>query len=276
MQETHILLAAVSTVLLVGTGTQWLAWFLRLPAIVLLLLAGFVAGPLTGWLRPSELFGPSMMPIVSLSVALILFEGGLSLSFRELKQIWRPLVGLLTIGVAITWGGTSLAAMWLLDLPFPTSLTLGAILVVTGPTVILPMLREIRPRGAAAAIARWEGITIDPLGATLALLVVEALDAARHGSFGSVTVNALAGLGITIIVGAVVGCLAALLLIRAVWHFWIPDHLQNPVTLFFVILTFLIGNLLHHESGLLAVTVMGIVLGNQTSVNIKERLINWR
>ncbi|GIW90268.1 MAG: cation:proton antiporter [Pirellulaceae bacterium] len=272
MDNAQAYLVALSTVFLLGIGTQWIAWFLRMPAIVLLLMAGFLVGPVTGWLKPSQLFGDALMPIVSLSVGLILFEGGLNLSFRDLKQIWKPLVGLLTVGVLVTWGGTTLAAYYLLDCSLTTALTLGAILVVTGPTVIIPMLRDIRPRGPVAAIARWEGITIDPLGATLALLVVEAVDAAQHGSFSSATANAFVGLGITALVGTVVGILAGRALVKAMWNFWVPDHLQNPITLLFVIAAFLAGNLLYHESGLLAVTVMGIVLANQESVNVKRIL----
>ena len=179
------LLTTLSGILVLGIGAQWLAWRLRIPSILLLLGAGFSVGPAIGWIEPDQVFGPLLLPVVSLSVGLILFEGGLSLRFRELRKTWRSLAGLLTVGVLVTWGLTAVAARQILGIPGSLALLLGAILVVTGPTVIGPLLRHIRPTGRVGPVAKWEGIVIDPIGATLAVLVYEGLDSIRQAEFGS-------------------------------------------------------------------------------------------
>ena len=275
MDHTETLLAVMAGIFVLGIAIQWLAWRIRLPAILLLLAGGFVAGPLTRIIDPQKLFGDLLLPVVSLSVGLVLFEGGLNLRLHELREAWRSLFGLLTVGVAVTWAGASLAAWWLLDIPGSVALVLGAVLVVTGPTVIGPLLRDIRPSGRVDGVAKWEGIVIDPVGATLALLVFEATAAIRDGAFRSATVNALTGLASTTLVGLFAGLIAAGLLVLALKRFWIPDYLQNPVTLMFVVASFVAANALHHESGLLAVTVMGVALANQRKVSI-QRIVEFK
>ncbi|PXB82885.1 sodium:proton antiporter, partial [Pseudomonas aeruginosa] len=144
--------------------SQWLAWRLRLPAILFLLLSGIVAGPLLGWLDPDEMFGPLLFPLVSLAVALILFEGSLTLHFSEWKEIGTVVHRMVTIGALSTWGVIALAAHYLLDFSWEMALLFGTLTLVTGPTVIVPMLRVVRPKAAVANILRWEGIVIDPIG----------------------------------------------------------------------------------------------------------------
>jgi NhaP-type Na+/H+ or K+/H+ antiporter len=270
MEHTERLLAVLAGTFVLGIAIQWFAWRIRMPAILLLLAGGFLAGPVTHAIDPKSLFGDLLLPVVSLSVGLILFEGGLNLRLMELKGTWRSLVGLLTIGVLVTWIGSSVAAWYLLGIPKTVALILGAVLVVTGPTVIGPLLRDIRPSGRVGAVAKWEGIVIDPVGATMALLVFEAIDSIRHAEFGSVTVNVLSGLATTALVGLLVGFTAAGLLVLALKRFWIPDYLQNPVTLMFVMASFAIANGMHHEAGLLAVTVLGVALANQRQVPIQK------
>ncbi len=263
---TERLLTALAGIVVLGIGAQWLAWRLRVPSILLLLGAGFAVGPGMGWIDPDQLFGDLLLPVVSLSVGLILFEGGLSLRFRELRKTWGSLVGLLTVGVLVTWGLSAVAAKQILGIPGSLALLLGAILVVTGPTVIGPLLRHIRPTGRVAPVAKWEGIVIDPIGATLAVLVYEGLDAIRRAEYGSATLNVLQGLGATVLVGGLIGTLCAGVLVWCLRRFWIPDYLQNPVTLMFVVAALTASNALHHESGLLAVTLMGVILANQRIV----------
>lgn len=143
-------LIGLAGIVIVGIAAQWLSWRLRLPAIFLLLLAGFVAGGVTGWIDPDELLGAALFPIVSLSVAIILFEGGLSLDIAELAKIGRVVRNLASIGVVATWVLSAIAARFLLGFDWPLSALLGAILVVTGPTVIIPLLRHIRPTANSA------------------------------------------------------------------------------------------------------------------------------
>lgn len=242
---------------------------MQLPSILMLLLLGFIGGSVLNLVNPDTLLGDLLFPVLSLSVALILFEGGLSLRVRELREIGGALGKLLTVGVVVTWVLATAGAYWILDFPGVTSLLLGAILVVTGPTVIGPMLRHIRPIGRVTPIAKWEGIVIDPIGATLAILVFEAESSVRSADFATATMHALGGLLRTTLLGTLIGAVAAGLIVLLIKRYWIPDYLQSPMTLMMVVAGFAASNLLQAESGLLTVTVMGIVLANQTFVSMK-------
>lgn len=275
MESSDQLMRMLAAIIVLGVGGQWLAWRLRIPAILLLLSIGCLAGSISGFINPDEMFGELLQPIVSLSVGLILFEGGLNLRLRELKATWRSLLGLLTIGVLVTWCGASLAAYWILGIPASVSMVLGAVLTVTGPTVIGPLLREIRPAGKVGTIAKWEGIAIDPVGATLAVLVFEAISSIRAAEYSSATINAVQGFASTAVVGLSVGLIAARFLVESFRRFWIPDYLQNPMTLLYVVASFAGAELMHHEAGLVAVTVMGVLLANQKHVDV-HRIIEFK
>ncbi|MCB1317727.1 MAG: cation:proton antiporter, partial [Leptospiraceae bacterium] len=171
-QEAIIGLTAV---IVLGIGAQWLAWRIHQPSILFLLVAGFVAGPLTGLLEPDKLLGHVLFPFVSVSVAIILFEGGLGLQRRARRRVGSVVRNLLSIGVMLTWGLVTVAGVMLAGLSLEIALILGAILTVTGPTVTGPLLRFIRPRGEVGSILKWEGIVVDPIGATLSVLVFEAV-----------------------------------------------------------------------------------------------------
>lgn len=261
----HNIVIGIAGIIALGVGAQWLAWRLRIPAILPLLIAGFVAGPVTGWLRPAELFGDLLLPVVSISVGLVLFEGGLSLKRSELRNIGAAIRSLITIGAAITWLGTAIAAYLLLDLPFALALLLGAVLVVTGPTVIIPLLRQVRPKGATGALLKWEGILTDPLGAVLALLVFEGF---QSGAAGAATRETISAILKTLFAGGVTGLGGAFVLTQLLRRYWIPDYLQNSVAIMFVIVVFALSNVIQHESGLLSVTLMGIYLANQRSTDV--------
>src|SRR5690606_24893531 len=143
---------------------QWIAARLRLPSILFLLGFGILAGPVAGWLDPDKLFGQELLfAVVSLSVSVILFEGSLSLKLIDLRGIGGAMLSLLSVCVLISWLLTTLLARLVLGLGWTVSPLLGAILVVTGPTVIGPLLRQIRPTGRVGSIARWEGIVIEPV-----------------------------------------------------------------------------------------------------------------
>ena len=169
------ILLDITTVVVLGIGAQWLAWRFRLPSILLLLLGGFLAGPVLGVLDPQALQGDWVFAFVSVSIGIILFEGGLSLRLPELQSVGSAVRNLITLGVLVTWGLGALAAHYILGFNVALSILTGAILTVTGPTVVVPLLRHVRPKGRVSTVAKWEGITIDPVGAILATFVLEVI-----------------------------------------------------------------------------------------------------
>jgi NhaP-type Na+/H+ or K+/H+ antiporter len=267
----EIIPVQLASFLILGIGAQWLAWRLRLPAILLLLFAGFAAGPLMQWLGypklvdPDALFGKLLVPIVSLSVAVVLFEGGLSLNFSELAQAGGVIRNLVSIGAVVSWIVCAIAAHGILGMAWPLAILIGAVLLVTGPTVIGPLLRHVRPIGQAGPILKWEGIVIDPIGAMLTVLVFEAIS---QESVKEATESIVLGMLKIVLVGGVVGAAAARVLTVGFRRFLVPDYLQNPITLTLVIAAFTAANLITPESGLIAVTTMGILLGNQQQVAV--------
>jgi len=264
---TETLLVGVATLTVVGVGSQWLAWRFSVPSILLLLIFGFIIGPVTGFFDPDVFLGDLLLPVVSVSVAIILFEGGLSLRISELKGYGAVVRNLVTIGVAVTWLVGAAAAHYIAGLDLSISILLGAVLVVTGPTVIIPLLRHVRPVGYLASILRWEGIVIDPIGATLAVLVFEVILA---GGLFEGTSAAVVAVVKTIVIGGVAGGLGAFILKELLKRYWIPDFLQSPFTLMMVIAIFAVSDHFQSESGLLSVTLMGIFLANQKSVTVKH------
>jgi len=260
------LLSGLALVIVIGIAAQWLAWRLRLPSILLLMVAGFAAGPEgLGVIDPDGMFGDLLLPVVSLSVALLLFEGGLTLQAGEIEGHKRVVLRLVTLGALVTWLLAAVLARALTGIEWAPAILLGAILTVTGPTVIAPLLRQIRPSGAVGPILRWEGILIDPVGAVLAVLVLEGIVAtfAHDAAFSPFTAILK-----TIVLGGGVGVLAGFLLTAFLHRYWIPDHLHNPVALALALVSFIAGNAIQHEAGLLSVTLMGVVLANQRRVKI--------
>ncbi|MEO5830580.1 MAG: sodium:proton antiporter [Rhodanobacter sp.] len=260
--ELSLMLAGM---LVIGFLAQWLAWRVRLPAIVFLLLAGILLGPVSGVLDPDKLLGDLLFPTVSLAVALILFEGSLTLRFHELPGIGKAVRGLVSYGAVATVLLLALAAHLVADLTWPIALLFGALACVTGPTVIAPMLRTLRPNARIANTLRWEGIVIDPLGALFAVLIYEAIVSRQEGhTIGIFLATIACGVGI----GALSAWMMAFFLRRQM----IPEYLQNYAVLAAVLLAFSVSNALTHESGLLAVTIMGIALGNLRGVHIDDIL----
>jgi NhaP-type Na+/H+ or K+/H+ antiporter len=171
----HEAVIALSVIGIVAILCQWFAWWVKLPAIVFLLISGIILGPLTGFLNPEQLFGDLFFPVVTLSVAIILFEGSLTLKFEEIRGLQKVVRNMLSIGVTITWLSITLVTHYALNFSWSLSLLFGALMVVTGPTVIVPMLRTVKPNKTISNVLRWEGIVIDPLGAILAVLVFEVI-----------------------------------------------------------------------------------------------------
>ena len=260
-------LIGLASILALGIGAAWLAWRIRVPSILMLLLAGLAAGPLTGLLHPDELLGDLLFPIVSISVAIILFEGGLSLRLDELGKIKGVVANLVSVGALLTWFMAGGAAYFLMGISLPAATLLGAILIVTGPTVIMPLLRHVQPAPRLASTLRWEGILIDPIGAVLAVLVFQALLAQ---GVQEATTLAVIGLLKTIEVGAVATAAGAGILLLLLVKDWVPDYLQSPLTLAVVVAAFAASNHFQPESGLLTATLIGVVLTNQKFVDVKH------
>ena len=260
-------LLGLAGIIVIGIAAQWLSWRIRLPSIFLLLLAGFVAGAVTGWIDPDHLLGEALFPIVSLSVAIILFEGGLSLDIAELRKIGQVVRNLASVGVLTTWVLATVLARFLLQFDWPLSVLLGAILVVTGPTVIIPLLRHIRPTARLSSTIRWEGIVNDPTGAILAVLVFDfiVIGEAESGAVATVVGVLKASLA-----GGALGLAGAGLVVLLLKKYWVPDFLQSPVTLAIVVMVFALADLVMSESGLLAVTIMGSALASQKLVTVRH------
>jgi len=262
--ETTILFG-LTTIILLGITAQWLAWRFQLPSILLLLVFGFIAGPVTGLFDPDLILGDLLFPMVSLSVAIILYEGGLSLRFSELKKVSSVVIMLITIGALVTWLFSAIAAHYILNINWELSVLLGAILIVTGPTVIGPILHQVRPKEPVGSILKWEGILIDPVGALLAVLVFEAILADQFQRTLPIIIQ---GVLETIVIGVVIGYIASKIIIETFKRHWVPDELQNGVSLLLVIVAFTLSNWLHNEAGLLTVTLMGIILINQKQISV--------
>ncbi|WP_421296579.1 cation:proton antiporter [Aeromonas veronii] len=260
---------SLAGIALVSVLAQWLAWSLRVPAILFLLLTGLTLGPVSGLLDPDALLGDLLFPLVSLSVAIILFEGALTLHLAELKGIGKVVRNLCSTGMLVSFAVIGSAGYFLLGLDWRVATMLGAVLVVTGPTVIAPMLNVIRPTREVDRILRWEGIVIDPIGALFAVLVFEAV---RLGSQGDLISHTLLALGKTVLVGSLIGVVAGWLTTLLIRKDWLPVSLHKFGVLALVLVTFSLSNWLSHESGLLAVTVFGIWLANQEGLDLEEVL----
>lgn len=255
----------IAIICLLGIGAQWLAWWLKLPAILILLLIGMIAGPATGLVRPDALFGDLLFPLVSLGVAVILFEGALTLRVREIRGQGEVVRNMVTFGALLNWLIIAAAAWFFMDLPPALALLFGALVTVTGPTVIMPLLRTVRPKASVANILRWEGILIDPLGALLAVLVYEFIVSGQEG-------HTLLVFGETLLVGALTGGAGALGLATVLRRHLMPEFLHNVATLALVLGVFTLSNALAHESGLLAVTIMGMWLANMDDLDLEDIL----
>jgi NhaP-type Na+/H+ or K+/H+ antiporter len=260
------ILAGIGLIIVLGVGLQLLGHLLRFPSIVLLLFGGLVVGPWLGLVNPDEILGSALFPVVSLSVGVLLFVGGLELRVADLgASIRQPVGRLVTIGVLITWLLTAGAAHILFHQPVRVSVLLGAILVVSGPTVVEPLLRLCRPREPVDTILRWEGIIIDPVGATLSLFCFSAFfvdDVGFRDVWSEFVVVAIAGI--------MTGLVIASLLVLALHRMLIPEELEVAVTFVVVIAAFVVAESVRAEAGLFATTSMGVLLANQKVVEIRR------
>lgn len=245
-------------VLVAGLACQVIAARLRFPAIVVLIATGLTLGPLTGLISiplPPE----TISALVGLGVAIILFEGAMTLRLGELRRVGSGVRRLTLVGPLIAAVLGTGAAYFVGGMSLPTSCVVGAILVVTGPTVIVPLLRQANLRRDTAALFKWEGIVVDPIGVLLATVVFQYFAISR-GAPGSHAGSLILALAAAALIGAGVGYATGVTYRRG----WVPTHLKSPLLLALVLLVFSMANLLQDEAGLLAVTVMGVVIGNMT------------
>ncbi len=268
-EDIVVVLAGICAI---AIACQWIAWWLKLPAILFLLLSGIIAGPILGWLNPDLLFGDLLFPIISLSVAVILFEGSLTLRLHEIKGVVQVVRNLVSIGLIVTWGITMLVTRWITDLDWELACLFGAIMVVTGPTVIIPILRTVRPTIHVGNILRWEGIIIDPIGALLAVLVFDFIVSSGPTDMISHTLLTFAEI---VAIGLSFGAGAGFLFGIVLRNHWLPEYLHNVAVLSCVLGVFAVSDSLAEESGLLAVTVMGIWLANMPKVDVKG-ILNFK
>lgn len=263
MNELYLI--TITMLLVAGIGCQLLAWRMKLPAILFLLLTGFIVGPLTGAFDPDTIFGDLLFPMVSLGVAVILFEGALTLNFEQISKsanvVWR----LVSVGALITMAIACAAAHYLAGVDLSIALLFGGIVTVTGPTVIMPMLRSIRPTPEVSNILRWEAIVIDPIGAILAVMMYEYIISHEAQDLWWT-------MGKLFLSGAVLGTVFAGILAYIVRHHLIPDFLMKIFILAYVIGVFTACDLIQSESGLLAVTIMGVVVANMKGIYLEEIL----
>ena len=245
---------------LLGIGAQWIAWRTGKPAIALMLIAGVLAGPVTGLIDPQRDFGALQQPIIKLAVAVILFEGGLSLNFRDLRHAGPAVLRLVVIGVPVGLVLGTGAAFYGAGLPLGISALFGGILVVTGPTVIGPMLRSLRVPARVRDTLKWEGIVNDPIGALLAVAIYAYIT--YIGPDRSAIAIGLDVAAATLVAGAI-GVGLGFGLTTAFRRAYIPEYLKAPTVLVAVIAGFVAADLIKHETGLITVTLMGVVMGNR-------------
>lgn len=271
-------------IIILGIFAQWLAWRVRVPAILPLIVAGLLVGPIStlftedGGKLINPIFngttglfpGKSLFYFVSLAIGIILFEGGLTLRIREIKDTQRTIIRLISLGSLITFVGAGLAAYFIMGLSWSISFLFAGLIIVTGPTVIAPILQNIPLTRNVATVLKWEGILIDPIGALVAVLVFEFINSAGHGA--GFTIHAFGTFMKIVIYGSTLGFSAGTALYYIIKKELVPHYLLNVFVLAYVLMVFVGSDLAEHESGLLAVVVMGLVLANRDVPRIEEIL----
>ncbi len=271
-------------IVILGILAQWVAWRFKIPAILPLILIGLLVGPIAAeylsedgnkWIEPiwngeKGLFpGEGLYYFVSLAISIILFEGGLTLKLKEIQNVGSVITKLISLGSLVTFVLAAIAVYYIFGLDLKLSFLFSALIIVTGPTVITPILRNIPLKQDVSAVLKWEGILIDPIGALVAVLVFEFISVGGGGAF---TKTALIEFGKIILFGTTFGFTFAHALKFVINKKLVPHYLLNVFSLSIVLLVFVMSDVFAHESGLLSVVVMGMVLGNSKVENLKELL----
>lgn len=266
----------LASILVLSVFAQWLAWKIKVPAILPLIVIGLSLGPLSTFFTPdgSKIFsgdaifsGDFLFSFVSISVGVILFEGGLTLKFSEIRSQASTVRNILFFGPLFTLLGGGLAAHYIMGLDYTYAFLFGALIIVSGPTVVLPILKNVKPNAKINTILKWEGILIDPIGALVALLVYEFINSGKASDV--YTLEAFKEFFITLATGVFIGAMGALFLRWSLNKNRLPHYLKNVFALGMVILVFSFSEVLHHEAGLMASTFMGIALANLKVKDLK-------
>lgn len=270
-----------------GIGAQWLAWRIQKPAIVLMAIAGLIFGPLIGaiiawnpdWIEPVtglllavhidpvNDFGELLRPMIGIAVAIILFEGGLTLRFSDLRDARHAVVRMVVFASPIAWILGTTAAHYILGVKWDIAAMIGGLFVVTGPTVIIPLLRQAKLAERPASILKWEGIVNDPLGALYAVAVFEFIVFTSNGVAWQTGIILLV---MATIFGAIIGYVSGRIIAWAFSHGHVPEYLKAPVMLAWVLIIYVLSNKMFHEVGLMSVTVMGVTMANLPFAAVAE------
>jgi NhaP-type Na+/H+ or K+/H+ antiporter len=267
----HQILLLVAGVAVAGVAAQWLGWRFRIPSILALLAIGLLLGPVTGFVKPSRILGEVLSPAIGMAVAIIVFEGGLNLNLRELRTAGSGVVRLVFLALPLNWLLGTLAAHSIGGLGWPVAVLVGSILVVTGPTVIIPLLRQAKLEPRAGAFLKWEGIVNDPIGATLTLLILSAL-VLLHGRDPSLA-GGLALAGRAVLGSVVAGALGVVLpfALRSVFRRDLaPEYLKTPILLAGALGVYAVGEAIQSETGLVGATIFGVALANIEITGLQE------
>jgi NhaP-type Na+/H+ or K+/H+ antiporter len=254
---------ALGTIVVLGVGAQWLGRITGIPTVVLLLLGGILAGPVTGVVEPEELLGDTLDPAVTLAVSLLLFDSGFALNLRRRPKGVDVVYRLVSVGMLVTWAIGAGASYLIFDMSASVAVMLGVVLVVSGPTVVGPIVKASRPRGSTGKLLEWEGTILDPVGATLGATTLTVITNDSSGL--------LEGLGIlvaTIALGIGVGLLCAAVFVIAWRNYAIPDDLQVPVAFMFAVLAYTAAAAFFSEAGLFATLTLGLALANQRYASV--------
>ncbi len=248
-------------------AVTWFGDRIRVPVILPLLVTGFLVGPVFGLVNPDALIGDLLTPSVSIAVGLILFEGGLSLKVREMAGQQRVLWLLVTVGMLITWAVGAATVMAFTDLRPGLAVLVGSILVVSGPTVVGPLLAHVRPKRSVGSILKWESIFIDPIGALVAVLAFEVF---LVGRIGATPIEVFSQVAQFVFAGVAVGGFVAAAAIPALRRHWVPEHLLSLFGISVALLAFIVADSFAAESGLLSTTVVGIILANHKTIRTEQ------
>ncbi|MFV0294138.1 MAG: cation:proton antiporter [Paracoccus sp. (in: a-proteobacteria)] len=259
--------AAFALVGVVGVGAQWLAWRFRMPGIVVMLVAGLILGPVTGIFVPSRDIGPLVSSMISLAVAVILFEGGLTLNLKQLADAAPAVRRLVFVGAPLGWLLSSLTLAYIAGLSWESSVVFGGVMIVTGPTVIAPLLRMAKLHNRPAQLLQWEAIVNDSVGALVAVVAL-VIVLVRQQQLGAAEAIWTVGSGIAF--AALIGLGAALFIVKAFRDALVPEYMKVPMLFVLVLAAFALADMVLHESGLLAVTVMGVIIANADLPSYQE------
>jgi len=251
---------------------QWLCEKKQLPSILFHLLFGIVIGPILGWVKPDSLFHDLLFPLVSMSVALILFEGGLTLNFSKLGSMKKVVIRICTLGAFFNFAITTVLAHFIFQIPWSIAMLYGSMLIVTGPTVIAPMMRTLKLKNSVSSTLKWEGVITDPYAAVIGVIILHSI--IHPATSSSVGAGALSMVGAFLFAGTL-GCLGGYLLIYLISRNVILPNLHVPISIILVLNLHIMCNHFWEESGLVGVTVMGLVLANQKRANI-QRIVQFK